>query len=93
MQGRRSPIKIIGEPGTRLSPCKQALQPASMSFANISAFLGGYADIFAAIGLLAVSFHVLYMILPVWRGLKAYVLGKSLGLGINLKKTGQWAGQ
>ena len=95
-EGRRSPIEIIGEPGTRLSPHKQsykALQLVSMALSSVSAVLGDFTDIFAAIGLLAVSLHILFMVLPLWRGLKAYVLGKTLGLGVNLKKTGQWAGE
>ena len=57
-----------------------------------SAIFGGNTNCFAVLGALAASYVALQLLCSVWSGLKAYVLGKSLGLSANLKKMGQWAG-
>ena len=54
---------------------------------------GENTDFFAVLGAVAASYIAIQLICSVWCGLKAYVLGKSLGLAANLKKMGQWAGK
>ena len=61
------------------------------SMAGIAIF-GANTNLFAVIGALAASYAALQLVCSIWSGLKAYVLGKSLGLSANLKKMGQWAG-
>ena len=61
------------------------------SMAGIAIF-GANTNLFAVIGALAASYAALQLVCSIWSGLKAYVLGKSLGLRANLKKMGRWAG-
>ena len=57
-----------------------------------SEIFGAHTTFFAVLGALAASYVALQLVCSIWSGLKAYVLGKSLGLSANLKKMGQWAG-
>jgi len=47
-----------------------------------------YACYFAAIGVLSLSYVALRALYTLWRGFKSYVIG----LGVDVKSLGQWAG-
>ena len=44
------------------------------------------------LGALTVTYVTARFLYSVWSGLKVYVFAPALGLGVDLKKLGQWAG-
>ena len=53
---------------------------------------GDYAGVFAAVGVLSLSYIALRALYTLWRGIKLYLLSPVLGLGVDVKCLGQWAG-
>ena len=58
-----------------------------------NAFIGNYSNCFAAIGTLTVSYVALRLLYSIWKGVKVFLLARMFALGVNLKKTGSWAGK
>jgi len=51
-----------------------------------------YSGFFAAFGVLSLSYIALRALYTVWRGLKSYLLSRLIGLGVDVKFLGEWAG-
>ncbi len=60
---------------------------------NVFGIFGENTDVFALIGALALTYWAWQVSCSFWSGLKAYVLGRALGLSTNLKSLGDWAGE
>jgi len=54
--------------------------------------LGDYSGFFAAVGVLSFSYIALRALFAIWRGIKLYLLSPMIGLGVNVKSLGEWAG-
>ena len=58
-----------------------------------TAIFGKNNEFFAVVGAITACYVVFSVVWSIWSGLKAFVLGRTLGLNTDLRKTGQWAGE
>ena len=59
---------------------------------NMAGVVGAYTGVFAGIGVLSFSYIALRALYAFWRSLKSYFLSPLVGLAIDVKSLGQWAG-
>lgn len=64
-----------------------------MASTTVQSALGGYLNVFAVAGVAAVSYVSVKLVLSILNGIKVFFLSGPLGLSINLRKTGEWAGE
>ena len=59
----------------------------------IREYLGKNVDYFAAVGAVATAYCVFKLLRSLWNGFSVFVLARALGLGVNLRRMGSWAGR
>ena len=50
-------------------------------------------DSLAIVGAVAVAYCGLKLLRSIWRGFSVFILARALGLSVNLKRLGSWAGK
>ena len=87
----RSPV--IGHFLNNTVPFSEKLTVLVMAPPVIREYLGKNVDYFAAVGALATAYCVFKLLRSLWNGLSVFVLARALGLGVNLRRMGSWAGR
>ena len=87
----RSPV--IGHFLNNTVPFSAKLTVLVMAPPVIREYLGKNVDYFAAVGALATAYCVFKLLRSLWNGLSVFVLARALGLGVNLRRMGSWAGR